>query len=85
MGIACDKMAIFLLTTSADASSAYRSELLSATDNTRAIPCRSTMLGRDRETSPNRIDSGTRLETVNIARSLRKMARMIRTSAAPIP
>jgi hypothetical protein len=33
-----------------DPDRAFRSELLSATDNTRAIPFRLTMLGRDRET-----------------------------------
>jgi hypothetical protein len=57
IGIVWDKLAIFLLTTSAEASSALRSELSSATGSTRAIPCRSTMLGRDSDTSPNCIDS----------------------------
>src|ERR1700676_2411551 len=85
IGIAWDKLAIFLLTTSAEASSALHSELLSATGSARLIPCRSTMLGRDSDTSPNCIDSGTLLETVKIARSSRRMARMIRTSAAPMP
>ena len=41
------------------------------------------MLGRDRETSPNSIDWGTRLETVIIASSSRKMARMIRNQCSP--
>ena len=72
IGIVWDKLAMCLLTTSADTSSALRSELLSASGSTRVIPCRSTMLGRDSATSPNCIDSGTRLETVKIARSSRK-------------
>jgi hypothetical protein len=46
---------MFLFTTSAEASSAFRSELLSGTDEMRAIPRRLTMLGSDKETSSNSI------------------------------
>jgi hypothetical protein len=67
----------------AEASRAFRSDWLSGMDRTRATPFRLMIAGREKNTSPSPNDWGTKLDTVSTACSSRKMARTIRTSAAP--